>query len=340
MPQAVEGLELRPGTDADISAVIELMRSALGEGKIPRTREFFLWKHRENPFGASPMWVAEKDGRLVGARLFLRWKWQCGAGSANAVRAVDTSTHPDFQGAGIFKRLTLGLAEEMKTQGVGFVYNTPNEKSRPGYIKMGWVAAGRVPLWFRPRHPLRAALKLLERRNGSQDEDAEFKDGANSESLERLLVALGPTWIHHSTAHRYRTPVDTTYLRWRYQRCPAFRYDAASVDPRAFVIYRERMRAGLSELTLCDLFFERTPAGARSALAALRQALQRTSADYAAIALHPDPAEAALLTLAGFLPAPNTGPILTIRELAGWQSLPDPRRLRNWQASIGDLELF
>ncbi|MDH5380092.1 MAG: hypothetical protein OEW75_04520, partial [Cyclobacteriaceae bacterium] len=31
-----------------------------------------------------------------------------------------------------------------------FIFNTPNEKSRPGYLKMGWVDAGRLPVYFRP----------------------------------------------------------------------------------------------------------------------------------------------------------------------------------------------
>jgi hypothetical protein len=338
MPRAIEGLTVRTGGDADIPRVIELMKAALGEGQIPRTPEFWHWKHRENPFGHSPMWVAEKDDALVGVRIFLRWRWRHPGGTAEAVRAVDTSTHPDFQGAGIFKRLTLGLVEEMKLEGVSFVFNTPNSKSRPGYLKMGWQAVGRVPLWIRPRRPWRLALSRFKRPGTSWNaEDTEPADG----SLERVLAELAESWSVGVQDAGYRTPADARYLRWRYASCPAASYRAAAVDPRqAFIIYRERTRGSLKELTVCDLFFQRSWRGVRSAGAALKVALRASRSDYALSALRPDPLEALVLSSCGFMPAPAAGPILTVRELAGFPVASDPRKLRSWRASIGDLELF
>jgi hypothetical protein len=87
-----DSLAIRPGHEDDIPAVIELMRTALGEGNVPRTREFWHWKHRQNPFGASPMWLAHDADKLVGVRLFLRWQLRAGARDYAAVRAVDTAT--------------------------------------------------------------------------------------------------------------------------------------------------------------------------------------------------------------------------------------------------------
>ncbi|MBM4363048.1 MAG: GNAT family N-acetyltransferase, partial [Deltaproteobacteria bacterium] len=143
-------LELREGGDADEAAIVELLRASLGEGQIPRTAEFFRWKHREGPFGPSPCRVALAGERLVGVRLFLRWRFRDGDRVVEAVRAVDTATHPEFQGQGIFSKLTLGLVADETARGTGFVFNTPNEKSRPGYLKMGWESLGRITLWVRP----------------------------------------------------------------------------------------------------------------------------------------------------------------------------------------------
>lgn len=71
--------------------------------------------------------------------MFLRWKFDVpGEGTISAVRAVDTATHPDWQGSGIFTRLTLGALDELRDDGLDVVFNTPNDQSRPGYLKMGW----------------------------------------------------------------------------------------------------------------------------------------------------------------------------------------------------------
>src|SRR4029079_3500391 len=101
------------------------------------------WKHVDNAFGRSPMWVACDGERIAGFRAFMRWEFE-GAGEVKrAVRTVDTATHPDYQGQGIFTKLTLAGLEELAAEGVDFVFNTPNDKSRPGYLKMGWHVLGR-----------------------------------------------------------------------------------------------------------------------------------------------------------------------------------------------------
>jgi hypothetical protein len=90
---------------------------ALGAGPVGRRPpEFFRWKHLENPFGPSLMLVAEDDGRVIGLRAFLRWRFQAGGGTLQAVRAVDTATHPGYQGLGVFTRLTRAALAALEGQ--------------------------------------------------------------------------------------------------------------------------------------------------------------------------------------------------------------------------------
>ena len=86
--------------------MLDLLDASLGWVPDELHRAFFAWKHRENPFGPSPAWVATDgaDRRVphvppLGVR--------ADGGSSRAVRAVDTATHPDHQGQGIFTALTL-----------------------------------------------------------------------------------------------------------------------------------------------------------------------------------------------------------------------------------------
>jgi GNAT superfamily N-acetyltransferase len=334
-------LRVRSGGESDVPATLELMSASLGTGRIPRTHEFFRWKHFENPFGRSAFLLAFHGHELVGVRLFMRWRWHHGSGAIDAVRAVDTATHPAWQGKGIFKRLTLGLVEELTREGVGFVFNTPNEQSRPGYLKMGWVAVGRCSLWILPRRPLQIAASFARRAAGQLEPAPAAVPVA--EGLSDSFRQAGESCLlgYARTPGRYHTPHDPEYLAWRYARCPAAMYATLGSDGgRALAVYRMTTRRGLRELRICDLFVEPSRRGMREGADVLRAAVAENRPDYASAALHPELPEAAALARAGFLPAPRSGPILTVRALDGWGSAPDPRSRASWRATLGDLELF
>src|SRR4051812_40512985 len=110
---------LRLATTADFPAILALGQRTLGWlGDAPEA-EFFRWKHERNPFGPSPLWVAEDDGRIVGLRAFMRWELCTDRGEIRrAVRAVDTTTDPEYQGRGIFSALTLHALDAVRAEGV------------------------------------------------------------------------------------------------------------------------------------------------------------------------------------------------------------------------------
>src|SRR5437588_8597230 len=142
--------EVRPYQDQDETQVLALLAASLGGGPAGRRpAEFFRWKHFRNPFGRSLMLVAEADGHIVGLRAFMRWTFVAGDSVVRAARAVDTATHPAHQGRGIFSHLTLRAIDVLRADGTQLIFNTPNEKSLPGYLKMGWSAVGVVPVRLR-----------------------------------------------------------------------------------------------------------------------------------------------------------------------------------------------
>jgi hypothetical protein len=330
---------VRPGTAEDLPAILSLMAASLGEGSIPRTTEFWSWKHEQNPFGPSYFWVADAAGELVGVRVFMRWTWHCDGQPVRAVRAVDTATHPGWQGRGIFKKLTLGLADDLVKRDVSFVFNTPNDQSRPGYLKMGWVRAGRISLWVRPQRPLQFARAAWRKREAvsSGDRSMAGLDSAvlDSSDIDELLRGL------ELPSGRYHTPVDRAYLRWRYLRCPAAQYGFATFEPkRDLIAYRLRVRRGLRELTLCDVFVEQSARGLRSAVQSLRALVRSSEPDYAVCAARLEPFVASVMLASGFVAAPYVGPVVVVRPLNRHPALPDPRRLSTFRYSIGDMELF
>jgi hypothetical protein len=337
------GISVREGTDADVPEVVELLKTSLGEGAIPRSIEFWKWKHCASPFGRSPFWVAELKSRIVGVRVFLRWTWRIGAENVRSVRAVDTATHPDFQGKGIFRTLTLRGVDELSRQGVAFAFNTPNARSRPGYLKMGWSTVGRTSLWIAPRSitpAIRVARSRLRRlpAAGKPDDDdpteAARPDLLRRDDVAKLLDS------NEATDGRYGTPMDAAYLEWRYMRCPGYRYGFTVGDSgRVLAVHRARRRAGAREVAFCELLFDEM-ASSRDIASLVRGVLRSSKADYGVIAPPRNARSAIALALCGFVPAPRLGPILTARLMNHSATLPDPRSMRSWDMTLGSLELF
>lgn len=311
MPELVFRPARLTGRDHELDAVVELMRVSLGESPT-RTRAFFTWKHLKNPFGPSFVWVAEHEGRLAGLRAMMRWDFRSQGRSVRAVRAVDTATHPDFRRQGLFKRLTLGMIDSLGAEGIELVFNTPNEQSRPGYLKMGWQEVGRPTLWVRA--------------------------GGRFALRSHTWPSETPPGLVLPREHRLHTEKDQAYLRWRFDDVADLGYQLVREEDRA-VYYRRRDRDGRAELTINALIAPtRRDVVPLSRL--LRRVIRSTDDTYAMALAAAGTREAAALCLAGFVPIPGRGPRLVVREVPG-QKMPAPApQLSGWRLQVDDLELF
>jgi GNAT superfamily N-acetyltransferase len=323
-------IDVRRAEPSDRLAVLDLLRPTLGWSSDDQFRAFYSWKHEENPFGPSPSWVAVDNGEVVGFRIFLRWDHVAqGGGVLRTVRAVDTATRPSHQGRGIFRQLTLHALDDLRAGGVAFVFNTPNDNSRPGYLKMGWTQVGRlgasvrvtspVSLWRIARTRVPADLWSVASTAGRPAADVLASPG-----LPDLLDVVGAP----SGLSTHRTPA---YLRWRYGFA-ALSYRAITLgsDVRNGVaILRLRRRGPSLECALCEVLAPARDPGARRAL--VRSVVRESGADYL-IRLG---GSAAYRT--GFARVPRQGPILTWRPL---QTGVPGRRLDDWALGLGDIELF
>jgi GNAT superfamily N-acetyltransferase len=338
-----DDVRLRAATPADTEAILDLVGLSLGKGKIPRRPEYWKWKHHENPFGSSPCLLAESAGVLVGLRVFMRWKWRAHGVEWPAVRAVDTATHPDWRGRGIFSRLTLALLEEMRAKEVAFVFNTPNSQSRPGYLKMGWTSLGGLSIWARPLRL--GASPVAPSPNGSGGP-------GNGEAFPRVGTPIEQLLEHGelsafldalpSHADRFTTPRNLRYLRWRYAAVPGFHYRALwdiEGGEGAVVIIRTKGEGRWRELRLCELLVGGGPKSLRAGRRLLRS-LGDADANFATAMARAGTPEQRVLLRSGFLPAPRMGPVMTVRPLNSSSNGIDPLRRAAWNLSTGDLELF
>lgn len=299
---------VRSAEDNDIPAIVNLLRLSLGESLMPKSEEFWRWKHVANPFGKSPVLLAFENEQLIGVRAFMRWEWRQGDTIYKAVRAVDTATHPAHQGKGIFRKLTIALSDECKHQGVQFIFNTPNKKSKPGYIKMGWKEYGKLPVSIYPVFPgvkqKQANLQIVELSREIIDEH--FEDQLNHKFVTTNLAP--------------------DFLKWRYVENPNVSYYVYS-NSHNWIIYRLKpTKLGL-EFRICEVFLNER-GDIDQFWAKLRSLARGIGAIMITFSGHAIPIT--MLSL-------KIGPMITIRSLLAEG---DPFNLEYWEPTLGDMEVF
>jgi GNAT superfamily N-acetyltransferase len=312
-------MEYRIAREEDQAEIVAVLKASLGEQLMPKTIAFWRWKHEENPFGKSHVLLALQESKIVGVRAFLRWNWEKDGRLYHALRAVDTAVLPDFQGKGIFLKLTMASLEICKEEGCDFVFNTPNKISLPGYLKMGWVKFGRLPL----------QIKLFSSAFAKSKDEGPTKL-SNPESIFEDLSAcdLG-----------MQTQITPEFLKWRYLLCPTVNYKWIS-DLRTFaLVYRIKQGLLGKELRIVDVFaFQNNVIDRKRINQMLLTCARKEKVRY--ISCMGTAAKGFRLEGMGTLPTLQAGPELTLRDLNMGPSFEDLFNRKSWGFSLGDLEVF
>lgn len=115
-----------------------LTSAALAHNIQQKTEEWFRWKFERSPYGKTILACAF-DGDIVAGCVAMGFgKMTYGNADIKCALSYETFVHPKYQGCHIFTKLTKLAEEECKNQGVKLLYNFPNSKSLPGFIKRGW----------------------------------------------------------------------------------------------------------------------------------------------------------------------------------------------------------
>lgn len=319
----MNGLEIRAATEQDIPGILTTMRLALGETPLlRRTPDLWHWKHTRNPFGPSIALVAAgEDGTIAGVRAFMRWELNDGTSrTIRCVRPVDTATHPEFTRRGIFRSLTMAAVDIARDDGVDLVFNTPNEQSAPGYLKMGWRHVTFVGAQVRPRIG-RALPPTTD----------------HPPQIERLLPSAKPAMEIEPTAQDtpesgLHTPRSENYLRWRFSGHPHASYGWVPGDFKGGLVVRASERRGRSELVASDLI------GIPNS-SPFRTVAREGRTRYVAGWFSPGSAKRRASIRGGLLPVPGLK-ALRLVALPLTELDIDPFDIRSWSLSTSDLELL
>ncbi|CAN5694622.1 hypothetical protein BH23GEM6_BH23GEM6_18090 [soil metagenome] len=345
-PFIVRGLDIE-----DEQAVLELLRATLGEKKTTRkTAEYWRWKHLQNTFGSSYTLCAvdPADRALAGLRTMMRWVFKSPSGKFyQAGRAVDTATSPDYQRRGIFSELTARAIEGLRREGSAFIFNTPNQNSLPGYLKMGWKVVERWPVYVRPVRPIRTLVKLLFPPPKIDNRDSLQLYGLINWSRFReqhgaALETIVSSHEHGRSHVGLRTRRDLAYLDWRYGSHPDVEYGAypmvsSSGVLAGFMIARPATGIRrLTSMTVTEVFLQQP---SRTSVRRLfHSAFSSVDCDYWSVHFSEGTVELDAVKRMGFFAAPGRG--------YTWTSLPlnqmdeDPTAASHWDLTLGEMEIF
>ncbi len=312
-------MNIREANQSDIPDIIKVLKASLGEGSSEKTKKIWRYKHIDNPFGKSLVLVAEENNEIIGVRAFMRWNWQKGDKVYSAFRAVDTATHPDHQGKGVFKKLTLhalGLAEE---RGDHFVFNTPNEQSKPGYLKMGWKEVSKLRIHVIPVNPFYWKKGVEVKQDTGNELPYEFLD---LDEWHQDLIESGTIF----------TPKGESYLSWRYINNPMQSYLIKS-NPEHFIAGYVKIHKNFKEFRVTELLFMKD-ASKKSIKKIIMEWAKTFGVHFVSLNV---PLEGTVFkrSLSG-----GFGPVLTFKPIDNNLDLNIFLKFKSWEYSLGDLELF
>lgn len=314
-------MQIREATSSDIPEIINVLRASIGEAKLPKTEEIWRYKHLDNPSGASLVLLALCSGRIIGVRAFMKWEWNLNEIQFSALRAVDTGILPEHQGKGVFKTLnSLGL-ELAKGRGDHFIFNTPNSKSLPANLKMGWDKIDKLKIVFIPGN--------LRNRNFKK-ENFQYKRSKNLSALElqKLLDAYNNL---QSKGGKIFTPKSPDYLQWRYEQNPLQEYEIIA-DRDFYLAGYLKPHKHFTELRITEHIHHN-----QIGLEKIKTAVSEMNKTFRSELI----SFTSGLKLSSFQFSGKLGPVMVYRNLnlnTGSQN--KISSLNNWSYTLGDLELF
>lgn len=132
---SIDGLEIRPTgvSEAQLAAASSLLGQVFGDS--PKfTPEAVAWRYRDNPAGqvvGADAWAGE---RLAAHYVTCPLKARVEGRELKGLLSLNTATHPDFQGRGLFTRLARATYEAGAALGYDFVIGVANAQSTPGFL--------------------------------------------------------------------------------------------------------------------------------------------------------------------------------------------------------------
>lgn len=307
------GYTVREFRTSDRDAYLALFETVFGETHGP---DWFEWKYQENPYtDYIPIFVAEQNGDIVGARSFFALELLVNGEPHLALEPSDTMVHPDHRGRGLLPRMTTAAIETYTESDASLCFNFPNDITLPHNLRHGWETVDTIPTYYRI-HDLQAlvsqnteaAWPSVAGRLGNPVVSgyyrlAELRSNPDSDHTVRSHKSV-PVATFSALGNRGQEDVieahkDAQFYRWRFDN-PDWEYRAYTAsskdEPVAGIVVGESIDGGVSTAKITDL----VPASGTAPTDALASILSRVIRDYGETAILVAPPSLPLSVLKAF----------------------------------------
>ncbi|HEB52541.1 MAG TPA: GNAT family N-acetyltransferase [bacterium] len=177
-------MEFRPveTTPEALASYADLLQTCF-PGAAKFTRDYLDWQYAQNPDGKVVGYDAWAGEQLAGHYVTIPATAHVGGENVRVLLSLNTATHPDHRGKGLFTKLADATYQAGAEQGFDAVYGVANANSTPGFLKK---------LGFQLIEPLLAKV-------GCGGLGVDFEQVHERATLRR-------TWTDASLAWRCRNP--------------------------------------------------------------------------------------------------------------------------------------
>lgn len=214
-----------------------LLSSSKSYGDKQKTREWFLWKFRDNPNGETILACASEKNEVVGCVAYALQNFLLDDVPIKGAYSSEFFVNPDFQGKGIFSKLLKLSENEAEKRGAKFLLSFPNKNSLPGLLRKEWKQLDISEYWIKPKSLLRLPRILKNLRQPFVPKISNLNE-LDVQMLDGLEL---------SNPNSFESEITKEYLEWRFFKFPNTAYLVVE-DDAFFSIARVGKRGAITEI--------------------------------------------------------------------------------------------
>lgn len=132
---------------------------------------------------------------------------------------IDTVVDPNYQGKGLFYKMTKKALDAALERNASFIFNFPNQNSLPGYLNLGWSYVSKLNWYVKiknPRYFLNQNIKAenLSNLKNYKITEERIKDIKPKDNFDGYIKAIK----------------SFDFAKWRYLEHPFFNYGIVSFE--------------------------------------------------------------------------------------------------------------
>jgi len=199
--------------DKDNEYIESFLTSASLAHKLPKkSKEWFEWKFKDNPFGQTILACAFDKNKIVGCVAYGLQNFNIKGKVIKGALSFETFVHPEYQGKGLFSNL-LSVAEKKAIENnVALLLNFPNANSLKGFQNNAWERIFVVEYWTKGKHPLVIPLHI---------KDIKHSFEPSPSNLDQLVK---PVSFSYYPSGNLESEITYDYLMWRFFTYPIAEY--------------------------------------------------------------------------------------------------------------------